>query len=357
MKQRTRPRAFKGLLQQNRRLHNSDPMITSTERNSLKALGLRFIQIEAEVVTSAFFYGTFIPLFATSTVLFVDRRVRSHGTWLMFGTTVLSFLLVSVHWGADAVGSAVVNWKTLTETISGSVGAAGVLEFKRDVIMNWTMIGLLVVNDSIIVWRAWILCATRRSLVVGPFILLLGTFATSIAFVSLTSNRGGYNAYYAHGEPIRGTLLYASGALTAATNIVSTLLIAYRLWAYRKQWDAGILGSRWSFAQRILLMIIESGALYGILQLLTIFTFKKPVPAATLQAFYQAVVWEMYVQTTAMYPTIVLLLVEHKLSFTDMNCFASTTRVAPSGEATEIQLKSMTRTPETLSASQPNSVP
>jgi len=316
------------------------------KRLKLNYLGLRFIQIEAEIVTSTFLYGICVPLFSVSTIIFIQRRVKAFKTWAMFGTTILSFLLISAHWVANAIGSAIVNWKTLTATIiRRSANDAAVLKFKRDVIMNWTILGLLVVNDSIIVWRAWVLCASRRSLVIGPLMLLLATFATSLAFLSLTSNRGGYDAFYAHGEAVRGALLYASGALTAATNIASTLLIAYRLWAYRKEWKVGVRGS--SYAQRILLMIIESGALYGILQLLDIFTFKKPVAAATLRAFYQAVVWEMYVHTTAMYPTIVLLLIEHELSFTDMNCFASTTRAAPSVDTPDIHLKSLT--PVTLS--------
>lgn len=70
-------------------------------------------------------------------------------------------------------------------------------------------------------------------------------------------------------------------------------------------------------------MIVESGGMYGLFQLTAVLTVNRPEPGSFLDCI-ATVIWEGYIQTTAMYPTMVLLLIEHKRSFADMDCFVST---------------------------------
>jgi len=71
-------------------------------------------------------------------------------------------------------------------------------------------------------------------------------------------------------------------------------------------------------------MIVESGALYFVLQFVTVYLFHKNIESYTPLAYFSTILWAAYVQITAMYPTIVLLLIEQKRSLADMHCFIST---------------------------------
>jgi len=53
--------------------------------------------------------------------------------------------------------------------------------------------------------------------------------ATSLAFFALTANINAERAY-GNGDNLTGALVLACGILSVATNVLSTLLIAHRLW-------------------------------------------------------------------------------------------------------------------------------
>ncbi|KAF8054991.1 hypothetical protein FPV67DRAFT_1459468 [Lyophyllum atratum] len=226
-------------------------MLTPRERGFLNDVGLRILDNTASITTSTLLYGTFVLLF------------------------FLSASKVFVNGPLD---------DTRLDDIDQS-------DFKIDQITVWTRQVLQIVGDMIVVWRAWALCIDHRWAILFPFALLFGTCASSFAFLALTSTLDGYNAYIFDGERVAAALYKAANSLSLATNVFSTLLIAYILWSQHKHWNI-IMGGSWSRAQTILLMIIESGAIYGACQ--------------------------------AMYPTIVLRLIDGNRSFTNLHGFSTT---------------------------------
>jgi len=241
--------------------------------------------------------------------------------------TVLSFLLATANWATTIstlvlfIRNALIR-KALITGMLGFLHGAWPADFAQRIfilhqIAMWTVPFLMMINDGIVTWRAWVLCTGRRRLMIAPVLLLLGTYTMSFVFLALathprlTANRGGL------------TYATAIGALSMATNASSTLVIAYRLWICRKVWSIG-LDVGWSYAQKVLLMIVESGALYFVLQLVTIYISNKNIKPYTPLAYISTALWAAYVQITAMYPTIVLLLIEQKRSLADMHCFIST---------------------------------
>lgn len=172
----------------------------------------------------------------------------------------------------------------------------------------------------------------------------------SITFNTLLSNFDTFYSFEA-GEKVTGSLLYSIGALALATNLVSTSLIAYRLWTCRREWNTGF-GSRWSHAQKILLMMVESGAVYAAIQLLAVATFDRSIKPGTARGYFKDIVWEGYIQTTMMYPTIVLLLIEQKVSFTDMDCFTSGTTQRYPTKIWKLQSRSQLQSGNTLVSSE-----
>ncbi|KAF8063415.1 hypothetical protein FPV67DRAFT_242352 [Lyophyllum atratum] len=306
-------------------------MLTPHERRQLEDLGYWFLRDLAGITASTFFYGIFVLLFCISTSAVLQREDKSRATWAMFGATVTSFLLATLYWTADVADLVIYISATLIEGVNGAADSGWVVAsdprfLPLDQIMNWTLQALQIVNDVVVIWRAWVLCAEYQWAILGPLTLLLGTFATSFAFLGITLDKDKLRAYYASNDNVMHPLLYASGALSLATNILSVLLIAYRLWTSRTSWNFRT-NSRWSQPQRILLMIIESGALYGACQIAVLFTLGKADTPPTTGFFLDLIIWEGYIQTTAMYPTIVLLLIEYKRSFADLDCFVSTSLI------------------------------
>ncbi|KAG6811130.1 hypothetical protein H0H92_008825 [Tricholoma furcatifolium] len=195
-------------------------------------------------------------------------------------------------------------------------------------------------NDCIITWRAWVLCQDRRWLTALPVFLLFCSGATSLTFLICVSYYQGYYDYTIGGPTPGDALIYTTGALTLSNNILSTSLIAYQLWTdptcfrvWRKSWTPG-LGDRWSHAQKILLMIIESGAVYIALQLVVAFLFNQDHKLGSASNYVENVAWSGYIHLTAMYATFVLVLINHKRSLSDIECFAATTVCGSNSEST-----------------------
>ncbi|GLB33312.1 hypothetical protein LshimejAT787_0101960 [Lyophyllum shimeji] len=305
-------------------------MLTFEERRVLKELGKSYSASLAGVTGSTLLYGMFSSMVCISTLLTLRRRDKSRTTWAMLGATLLSFVLAGLYWTADIA----LFWIQISRALITGVAVDKPLDdawlsnivdriVLQDQILDWTLQGLQIVNDVIVIWRAWVICtgSWQQRVVFIPSLFLVGTCATSLAFLVITLNFEKLEAYYA-GEHLTRSLFYAAFSLSLATNVTSVLLIAYRLWTSRGTWNVRF-GSHWSHAQRILLMLVESGGIYGIFQLLAAVTVNRPEAGSWLDCLC-TIIWEGYIQTTAMYPTIVLLLIEHKRSFVDMDCFIST---------------------------------
>ncbi|KAF8055351.1 hypothetical protein FPV67DRAFT_837505 [Lyophyllum atratum] len=312
-------------------------MITSTERGLLQKLGYLMLWYIARLATSLLLYGMFTVVFSLTTLAIFRRPVRSLGTWVMFGSTMISFSLAMLYWTSDLAALTMQTWRTLSN------GSTGLERYSRGYddegpffvlgrIMDSTVPCLMIINDVIVIWRAWVLCLERRWLIVGPLALLLGTCAAAFTFLGLTSTSAAHTAYVAHQDKVASGLMYAVGALSFSTNVVSTLLIAYWLWDYRKSWNVGV-GGRWSHVQTILLMIVESGAVYLLSQIITVVVFNQGSNINTPQAYFETIIWAAYIQSVGMYPTIVLLLIEQKRSFSDMECFVTTLVADSKGQA------------------------
>ncbi|KAF8074489.1 hypothetical protein FPV67DRAFT_583146 [Lyophyllum atratum] len=303
-------------------------MLTPRERRFLNDAGLRILDNTASITTSTLLYGTFVLLFFVSTSTLFRRHARSPSTWVMFGMTVTSFVLASLYWAAYAAFLVRYLRKTLLDSVHRPLDDTRLddideSDFKIDRITVCTRQVLQIVGDMIVVWRAWALCMDHRWAILLPLALLFGTCASSFAFLALTSTLDGYNAYIFDGERVTAALYKAANSLSLATNVFSTSLIAYILWSHRKHWNITIGGS-WSRAQTILLMIIESGALYGAFQLMTVIVVNQDIDPDTPKAYFVDLVYESAVQITAMYPTIVLLLIDRKRSFTNLHGLSTT---------------------------------
>lgn len=298
-------------------------MISSTDRDILQFLGFSVLSDLAGFTMSTILYGMFAFLFAHATATFVQRRSKAHGTRVMFGLTIVSFLLATVYWSASWVYLlGYVRWGVV-DHINGRLSNYWLDDLFRSVFIPYqvqlcVIQVMQIINDIIVIWRAWVLWDGRRSLLIGPMVLLLGMFATVFSYLVIRGTEQGSAHDILSGLPLA---LFVSGAcLSVATNVVSIILIGLRFWAHRKAWTFSMGRRRSSRSQNILLLIIESGCVYCALQLaVLIITAYTSLYDSLFVGMFAPIVFEFYVQTTAMYPTVVLILINQKRSIVDIH--------------------------------------
>lgn len=202
-----------------------------------------------------------------------------------------------------------------------------------------------IIVDFILIWRTWVLYAYDWKYIVLPCALLLGSTVTGVV--------GVWQQSLAHIEGVvRGSAwALAFAILVMLTNIISTGLIAGRIWWYIRDMRKRHLANTSSSSLTILLVLIESGALY--MGTLVVFAI-----LAVLGNPGVIIVVDVIARITGIAPTLIVVLVALRLDmesrkndhirrgsveisgFTEQNYFPS--------------MASMTRKPPSLSA--PNTV-
>ncbi|KAF9469470.1 hypothetical protein BDZ94DRAFT_1316655 [Collybia nuda] len=177
----------------------------------------------------------------------------------------------------------------------------------------------IIISDSIVVWRAFILLQRRRLLITLPLLTLLGTTASFFALFGLILTGGNM-----HGTTTSAVLVSKLGAaelsLSLITNVVTTAFIGYVFWIHRKDMIVGLRNHRPTQGERVLAMLVESGVVFCLPQaiyfILGIFPAFEKAGSGGLYA--QLVFEAIYFGFAAMYPTVVIALVNSHQTFDHM---------------------------------------
>ncbi|KZV64138.1 hypothetical protein PENSPDRAFT_757467 [Peniophora sp. CONT] len=289
-----------------------------------------------------------IPTHATETVLFgvatsllvpmiyVVHRKRQSGLGLMGITIpilcVVMYLSAMGYWilgavfTADQISSAGVSGGLLSAT-PDAPGSGASLRLKTTLSSTFFSLNL-VLSDVVVFWRMWVVWNKSRAILVMASIFVLATTALCIANVIVQQ------AVFV--DPDRADTLattWGSLALTfganalglaalftsLASNVTATALIGLKAWLHRRRLTDQMAGfKRLTVAERVLVLLIESGALYICIWIFYSTTVLRPdlyIKDYTIdfsnswnppaQAYIQICV----PQLTAIYPMLILILV------------------------------------------------
>jgi len=241
------------------------------------------------------------------------RGIRSTPNRWMLAATSTSFLIFTMRWGF-----------LLTAFVSQVIEDLMNQHHDEEPDLSTTKISRLrailyptlpIISDGIVVWRCWVLFAERRRLMLLPLALLLGTIATSSVAMTLAWKRHRHHArhrHYAH------SAAYFVPVLALLTNVVATSLIFYRLWDHRRTIRSFTHLNNVSRAQRVMVLLLESGVIYCVLQLGTLIAWQFTVPLPQFGKDYELrILSEVSLSLTAMYPSIVVVLVDRQRSMVD----------------------------------------
>ncbi|KAI0047540.1 hypothetical protein FA95DRAFT_1605969 [Auriscalpium vulgare] len=181
-----------------------------------------------------------------------------------------------------------------------------------------------IFGDAIVVWRLWVIWMHSWRITIVPFFLLFCTFAVVVAQIvttvlSLGDTRGvsadpGNPWHY---MPVK--LYFASLVLTLCTNGVVTCLIAYRAWIHHRSSQAVHMRIGRDRVLAVLLLLVESGALYCAIWLALIILW--PFSASHPQLTYRFT--DLIPQLTGMYPTVIIVICALRRSYVDTILSAS----------------------------------
>ncbi|KAJ7123689.1 hypothetical protein C8R44DRAFT_784208 [Mycena epipterygia] len=169
----------------------------------------------------------------------------------------------------------------------------------------------MVVGDSVVIWRAWVLYQRTLWVVSIPCIMLLMSFIfavidliclTGAGFSNQTAIAGG-GAVCTHAELM-------AWAFSLVTNASCTILIGYKAWHHRRSMRAlNISGtSRRLSTDKLLSILVESGFIYCLFWLTQLILF-FPVSRDKPEIYVYQLLAGMGDQISGMYPTLIIVIV------------------------------------------------
>ncbi|KIK57994.1 hypothetical protein GYMLUDRAFT_246372 [Collybiopsis luxurians FD-317 M1] len=194
-------------------------------------------------------------------------------------------------------------------------GVQGALEAQNQVekknllplyyIPSWAMTVAGLLSDAVVVWRAWVLFQQERLWKVTLALLMIVNIGINIAGCIWDSIEVTIT-----GSSSSSILDWVSVAVSLVVNVFATGLIAWKAWSYHRiVADAAI--RRRTKVENMLLLMIESGAVYCIMQVVFIVASLLDIYAPVSGWFGQilGIIETMAPIATAWYPIAVITLI------------------------------------------------
>ncbi|KAE9391297.1 hypothetical protein BT96DRAFT_1061106 [Gymnopus androsaceus JB14] len=192
-----------------------------------------------------------------------------------------------------------------------------------DILSVWSENFIILIADIAIVWRAWVLWQENRLIKWMLLIILLADIGGLFCHISLTYiDIGDYlGAVIADAvldtkadislNDNTVTMDWLSIALNLTVNIVATLLIAHRAWTHHQS-VCVILRNKKTQVEAILLLMVESGAIFGVLQVANIVFNALEIHAANFSPVDNAYSFleELYMYSAALNPVALVILIQ-----------------------------------------------
>ncbi|KAJ3975776.1 hypothetical protein EV361DRAFT_431448 [Lentinula raphanica] len=247
------------------------------------------------------FYGINFLLFFS--YLFIVRyKRRTSLSKIIVGVAIMMFLFSTVH---VSLG--------FYRLIEGFIVLRTPIEFFSDVSIpaNVAKVTIHTVNsilgDSIMVWRCYNVWGQRWLPSILPILLIIASavcgFGQAVIFAEARTT---HSAFGSNLERWNGSLF----SLSLATNVVVTTLIATRIWWVSRQINP-LHDSAFKY-RRVLILVIESGAIYSSALVIEITLY-----FLNNNAFY--IIYDPIAQLTAIVPTIIIVLTSLGLTSADLN--------------------------------------
>ncbi|KAH9923648.1 purine nucleoside permease-domain-containing protein [Fomitopsis serialis] len=311
---------------------------------TLQQIGHDTVQSIVALVVEAIMWTIYLVLTFKAGIILLSPKRRSRASIWIFIIIVSMFLMDTAISMIDVNNA--IREITLTLTSTSSESLADRYELTDN--LPWPVQGALYaymemksnLGDVIIIWRTWVFWRYTRErwVLVVPILFLIGSLVTSglISFcVARVVQDPGASAGDFTNPPFCNHVQLSSYVTTLATTAVSTLMIGYKTWEYRLTIGAQVhrMSSKKTRAERITIILVESGLLYFLFLLEAVVTDSGDVAqleASTPQLAFASEIWTyMTSHILGIYPVVIVILVHSHKSYIDDT--TTTLATAPSG--------------------------
>jgi len=152
----------------------------------------------------------------------------------------------------------------VAQEMSAQSQSAATVSMKLQIIAENMM---FVIADTIIVWRAWVIWAESRKIQIFMVIVLLVDLGVNIADGIVDARVDSDLSFIGRST----TLDWIVVVINLTVNTTATLLIVYRAWKHHQSKEAlSLTQTPKTQVEAILMLLIESGALFAAIQVLYI---------------------------------------------------------------------------------------
>jgi len=169
----------------------------------------------------------------------------------------------------------------------------------------------MVVGDTVVIWRAWVLYQRTLWVVSIPCLMLLMSFIFSVIDLTCLTGAGWSNqSAIASGGAVCAHAELMSWAFSFVTNATCTILIGYKAWHHRRSMKSlNIVGNpRRMSTDKMLSILVESGFIYCLFwltQLILFFDIDRRSPIIYVYELFSS----MGDQISGIYPTLIIVIV------------------------------------------------
>ncbi|KAJ6521921.1 hypothetical protein DFH09DRAFT_1047655 [Mycena vulgaris] len=275
------------------------------------------------LVVQTFFFGAYTVLIVLSTRILLKRGLKTQSNKALFIVGLFMYTLTTAYWcySVADVASRMQTYIDPENHISSVVNKPYNL-FNALVLINY------VLSDSVVCWRAWVICSRdHRKYLYIPIGFLLITAMSITATIALRIADLAKPGFSATSDFVSAiNILQVSNVGTSfISNITSTGLIGATAWRHRQQIKDAF--RKTTKANRILLLLLESGVFYCLSGLTVVVAMLIRMPRGTFGDIYIAV----NIQFAGAYAPVVLLLVRNQTSLGDTDFMGSISDVPPAG--------------------------
>ncbi|KAF9259192.1 hypothetical protein L218DRAFT_963859 [Marasmius fiardii PR-910] len=270
------------------------------------------------LVVAGMFYGVYVVLFCVALYILCRREGNFKARFgLLFA--VVSLFTLSSFWFWSNVDLLMSIIKTdlvdnvgqpLASKHMAYVAKSGKLSSVAQVIIPI----MIIIGDTIVFWRAWVLCDVNRKIVTVPLVFLLGTTVCSFAFLGCYAQ----NDWPVSAPDTCNKLQISAFSLSIVTNITGTLVIGYRFWLYRQAVGKYLGQCRYrTRIEKVLFVLLETGAVYSVIWIVELVLVLMPPSPDFAGKVVHSIFVASCIQLVGIYPTLLVVLVYMECSLWD----------------------------------------
>ncbi|KAJ7680660.1 hypothetical protein DFH06DRAFT_1163848 [Mycena polygramma] len=295
--------------------------MASSSTSQIASTGESIIYDIVGLAVQTLFFGVYTVLTVLSTRMLLKRGLKTRANHVMFILTIFTYSLSTAYW-AYSVTDCVDRMKDYIQVAENLEE----LSNEHDTVTKYSPLfnALVLVNyvfsDGVVVWRAWIISFRnyRKYLYVTIvfWVLTAVTVTSTIVFRIIALIQSPYaqlpdSSYLAKGINI---LQMCNLVFSLISNLSATAVVGTTAWHHRQSIRAAFADNKKSTkADRILVLVVESGLLYCVSGLTVLVASLIRLPHGTLGDIYTPI----NVQIAGAYPPVVLLLVSMQRSLNE----------------------------------------